>query len=223
MSVSATDLDFSKAIPCISAAQKFVLPVPAFEGGGEPLVFPAGHPKAGEPIVDWRGVAVGERGLVFHNDKDRVVQAARGDGEAIVIINQVDRSQAMALREKIAAIGANPAAFSLEQTHAALNAARQMGLGDQYNSDQGFMKSKLTAVVDFGGWGLFKRDDRDLCHALIMRESGLFAGPAGEPQPFEPGDAIVAQPDGQGGRSYRKIDGEVFLQTYRAPDGSALA
>ena len=70
-----------------------------------------------------------------------------------------------------------------------------------------------------GGYGLFKRDDRDLCQAVVMDKAGDFAGPAGEPQAFAIGDVIVAQPDGKGGNSFRKVDGEVFRQTYTAPNG----
>lgn len=217
--ITAADFDLSKGQPCISAAQKFVIPVPAFKDGGEPLVFPAGHEKAGEPITDWQGKPIGERGLVFYNDTDKVVQAARGDGQAIVIINQVTAAQAKELVEEIKSMGSDPSEFSLAQVKEELGFARALGLGDQYNSDQAFMKAKFTPVDDRGGYGLFKRDDRDLCKAFIMDTVGSFAGPAAEPQPFVPGDVIVAQPDGKGGHSFRKVEGETFKKTYTSPSG----
>jgi hypothetical protein len=34
-------------------AQKFIIPISALEGGGEPLVYPPGNNRAGEPIVDY--------------------------------------------------------------------------------------------------------------------------------------------------------------------------
>lgn len=214
-------LDMSNAKPCISCAQKFIIPIPAYADGGEPLVYPAGENK-GQPIIDWQGKTIGDRGLVFNNDKDGVVQAALGNGQAIVIINQVGREQAAALALRIESLGGDPSSFTIEQTKEVLAHAREIGLGDQYNSDRSFMRSKLTPVSDLGGYGLFKRDDRDLCQAVIMGFSGLFLGPAGEPQPFVPGDAIVAQPDGSGGASFRKVDGHVFSQTYTAENGAAF-
>lgn len=53
-----------------------------------------------------------------------------------------------------------------------------------------------------------------------MDKAGGFAGPAGEPQAFVPGDVIVDQPDGKGGgNSFRKVDAQAFKETYTSPNG----
>jgi hypothetical protein len=63
--------------PVISNAQKFVIPVPAFVQGGEPLVYPQSYEKAGQPILDYTGKPLGDRGLVFFNGKDKSWQAVK--------------------------------------------------------------------------------------------------------------------------------------------------
>ena len=73
------DLRFGPSVstPVISQAQKFILPVPAFDNGGEEPDYPINHELAGEPITDWQGNPVGETGVVFFNAKDQAWQAAR--------------------------------------------------------------------------------------------------------------------------------------------------
>jgi hypothetical protein len=88
-------VDATTATPVISSAQKFIIPVPVLAGGGEPLRYPAGHEKAGAQILDFEGKPIGERGLIFFNDKDNTVQAVAGDGEGVVIINEVTLEQAV--------------------------------------------------------------------------------------------------------------------------------
>ena len=83
----------------ISSAQKFIIPVPAFVQGGEPLVYPQGYEKAGQPILDYTGKPVGDRGLVFFNGKDKSWQAVKGDGEGVIIINEVTQEQARKLKK----------------------------------------------------------------------------------------------------------------------------
>src|SRR5262245_37627986 len=87
-------LDDTSGTAVISSAQKFIIPVPAFGSTGEPLRYPASHEKAGQPIVDFEGKRIGERGLVFFNDKDKTVQAVAGDGDGVIIINEVTEQQA---------------------------------------------------------------------------------------------------------------------------------
>jgi len=213
----------AKKIDCISAAQKFVLPIPKYKEGGEPLVFPAGHQKQGQQITDWEGKAVGDSGVVFFNGVDKVVQAVPATGQGIVIMNQVTKKQADMLMEKIDSIGGDPEQFDLDKTKQVLSYARDIGIIDQYNSDREFMAAKFTPVSARGSVGLFKRDDRDLCQATIMDAYGEFTGPAGEPQKFVPGDVALAQSDGKGGTIYAKIDMKAFEATYTKPDGSKIS
>ena len=212
------DLTNFKAVACISAAQKYIIDAPT--KNTEPLVFPQAHPKAGSPITDYQGNPVGDSGIVFFNYKDNVVQAV---ADGIIIINQVSAAQAAVLDGEIAKIGGNPKEFTLAQTKQVLAKAAELGLGDQYNSDYKFKKDNLTPIGLDKGFGLFKRDARDLCEAYVMTGSGSFHGDkVGEPQAFIAGDVILRQPDGKGGSTERKIDGKVFQETYTHPDGSAI-
>ena len=105
--VRAADLktgqDSSTAV--ISNAQKFIIPVPAFKDGGEPLIYPKNQPKAGQTITDYQGKPIGKNGIVFFNFKDQSVQAAAGDGKGVIIINEVTQEQAEKLdKETTAAV-----------------------------------------------------------------------------------------------------------------------
>ena len=43
---------------------------------------------------------MGDRGLVFFNGKDKSWQAVKGDGEGVIIINEVTQEQAKKLYQK---------------------------------------------------------------------------------------------------------------------------
>ncbi|OJX15217.1 MAG: hypothetical protein BGO82_11050 [Devosia sp. 67-54] len=171
------------------------------------------------PIVDWQGNAIGQSGVVFYNGKDRAVQAARGDGSGVIIMNEVNDQQAKKLTSFIEQLAGTPEALSLAQIKAVLEMARGLGLEDTYNSDRGFVQSKMSPVGDLGadGFGLHKRDDRDICPAIRLTGEGTFAGPAATPQQFRDGAVIVRQGD-----NYRLIQSDVFERTYRHSDNSAV-
>jgi hypothetical protein len=97
-------IDFSEARPVISAAQKFVIPVAAFDDA-DPLVYPGGTEKAGEPISDWRGNVVGTKRIIFFSEIDKCYQAAPSDGQSVIIIDEVTAEQARNLREFIRELG----------------------------------------------------------------------------------------------------------------------
>ena len=101
---SKHNVDFSAAKPVVSAAQKFVIPVAAFDDA-DPLVYPGGTEKAGQPITDWQGNPVGAKGLVFFNQTDQCYQAAPSDGRSVIIINEVTAEQALDLREFVRGLG----------------------------------------------------------------------------------------------------------------------
>jgi len=218
-SIAAEDLDFSnESLKVISSAQKYIIPVPALPGGGEPLVYPEGHEKAGQQIADWQGNPIGDRGIVFFNGKDKSVQAVPGDGNGVIIINQVDEKQAAKLGLKMKLCGEPVTADKLKSL---LGFAREnMGLGDMYNSDRGFVAAKMTSAGPAGpnGAGLFKRDDRDICLAVRLEGKGEFQGPAATPQVFDDGAVIVKQ-----GNDVRLVQPQIFLETYRNADGTQLA
>ncbi len=231
--VTHSQFDFDKGSEVVSGAQKFIIPVPNFEnGGGEDLVYPNGAKNkegqdiGGQPIADWQGKPIGgpgEKGVVFFNHKDQSWQAVKADGEGVVILNQVTEEQAAKLQEKI---GKNPAKLNLQEFKGALEFAHSdLGVGDMYNSDRSFIKSKMnpleTSDTGVPQFGLFRRDDRDVCHAVYVEGSGEFQGPAATPQKFEDGAVLIRQPNGKE-FSYRLIQPDAFQETYKNKDGSAI-
>ncbi|MBN9304825.1 MULTISPECIES: hypothetical protein [unclassified Devosia] len=222
--ITIEELYFADAVKVISSAQKYIIPIPELSDG-EPLIYPGGSRGKdgslveGMPIVDWQGNAIGQSGVVFYNGKDRAVQAARGDGSGVIIMNEVNDQQAKKLTSFIEQLAGTPEALSLAQIKAVLEMARGLGLEDTYNSDRGFVQSKMSPVGDLGadGFGLHKRDDRDICPAIRLTGEGTFAGPAATPQQFRDGAVIVRQGD-----NYRLIQSDVFERTYRHSDNSAV-
>jgi hypothetical protein len=66
-------------------------------------------------------------------------------------------------------------------------------------------------------YGLKKRDDRDVCHAVYIPRRFSFEGPAASPQVFENGGVIVEQ-EGE----FRGVQPEVFVRTYWLLDGRPI-
>jgi hypothetical protein len=223
--ISAGQLDFARAAPVVSNAQKFILPVPRFSDGGEPLVYPAGAKDkdgadiSGQAIKDWQGKPIGDKGVVFFNHKDKSWQAVKSDGEGVVIMNQVTEQQAKKLMAKV---GGDPGKLTLAQFKEVLSyAAGSAGLGDMYNSDRSFIKNKMNAMeksnTGVAQFGLHRRDDKDVCHALFIPGRGEFQGPAATPQKFENGAVILKQ-----GADVRLIQPDAFAQTYTQKNGSPV-
>ena len=118
----------------ISSAQKFIIPVPALGDSGEPLLYPEGDEKSGKSIVDYEGKPIGERGLVFFNAKDKSWQAVAGDGQGVIIVNEVTKEQGDRLDEKIRSFQADPNKLTLTQLKQVLDFARdELELGDMYS------------------------------------------------------------------------------------------
>ena len=228
--VSPDDLRFDppNSTAVISSAQKFIIPVPKLNAGGEPLVYPPGHEKAGQPILDYEVKQIGDKGLVFLNAKDQTWQAVAGDGEGVIIINEVSQEQAAQLDRKVKELNQDPNQLTLPQLKQVLDYAwNDLKLNDMYNSDRAFVKSKMTPVAVEGSdgagasaeaYGLKKRDDRDLCQAIYIPGKFTFEGPAVTPQVFENGGVIVKQ-----GKDFRGVQPDIFMRTYRLQSGQPIA
>ncbi|APR96369.1 hypothetical protein PATSB16_30310 [Pandoraea thiooxydans] len=224
MDVQPEYLDMSRAVPVISTAQKFILPIPPL-ADGEPLVYPAGAIDAngtsleGQPILDWQGNSLGETGVVFYNAKDQSLQAVPGDGSGVIIFNEVTEAQAAALSAAVTDLAGTPAALNHAQVMAVLDVAASLGLTDCYNSDVGFIRSNMTPMGDLGAdcFGLYKRDDRDTCWAVRLVGRGTFKGPAASPQRFGSGAVIVRQ-----GNEYRLVQPAEFGRTYCHSDATPI-
>jgi hypothetical protein len=224
--LSQDHIDFSHARPVISAAQKFVLPVAAF-ADADPLVYPGGTEKAGQPITDWQGKPVGAKGIVFFNAIDKCYQAAPADGRSVIIINEVTAEKARDLREFLHALGQpveQLSKASLERVIA--HAQKNLGLVDIYNSTDDFIRAKMTPVdaAEAGPrpWGWRKRDDRDICQAVFVKGPGRYEGPGVTPQQIPPRGAFVVRQEVGGHSNDRMVDAEVMLRTYLNADGTRL-
>jgi hypothetical protein len=223
--VKASDLKTGKgySTSVISSAQKFVIPVPAFADGGELLEYPEGHPKEGQPILDYQGKPIGKSGIVFFNFKDQSVQAASADGRSVIIINEVSFEQARNLDAEVMQLGKKLENLTLQETKKILDFARdQLHLGDMYNSTRSFIDQNMTPVevegiVSSKFYGLMKRDDRDINEAIYITGRFIFDGPAVTPQKFEDGGVIVVQ-RGQ----MRGVQTDVFERTYLLANGQVI-
>ena len=213
----------------ISNAQKFIIPVPAFVQGGEPLVYPQSYEKAGQPILDYTGKPVGDRGLVFFNGKDKSWQAVKGDGEGVIIINEVTREQAKKLYQKVQELKPDPNNLTLDELKQVLSfAQQQLGLIDMYNSSRAFVHEKMTPVIagevpkvngnEGKAYGFVKRDDRDVNQAIYIPGEFVFEGPAASPQEFKDGGVIVEQ-----GGKMRGVQPDIFVRTYKLSDGRSIS
>lgn len=227
--VKPTDLktgpEFST--PVISNAQKFIIPVPAFKDNGEHLVYPKNHQKAGQPILDYEGKPIGNKGIVFFNFKDQSLQSAPDDGEAVIIVNEVNREQALKLEQEIEKIKSEPESLSLKELKQIIAYAHdQLNLTDMYNSTHSFVKKNMTAVVSEetskkrkvnAVYGLKKRDNRDINQAFYIPGEFVFEGPSATPQKFENGGVILEH-----GGEMRGIQPDIFMRTYQLADGTRI-
>jgi hypothetical protein len=130
----------------------------------------------------------------------------------VIIINEVTQEQAGRLDRQIRGLSPDPARLTLAQLKQVLAYAHEeLGLGDMYNSDRAFIAENMTpATADAAGasriegYGLMKRDARDLCYAIYVPGRFVFDGPAASPQVFGDGGVIVRQGD-----EYRGVQPEV--------------
>lgn len=219
--IKAGDIDFFKATPVISAAQKFVVPVPEFPDGGEPLVYPEGHEHAGEPVLAWDNKPIGEKGVVFWNAKDSCWQGAADDGTHVVIINQVSESQADLLYDKFYALG-GAERITRENFKEFLAYAASIGLEDAYQSDAEYVRANMTPVktnalsFEYAGvtMGFVKRDDRAIALAYYRQGPFMFINAEGVSQEMPNGGVIV-----QLGTAIHAVQPDIFEQTYRIAKG----
>jgi hypothetical protein len=223
--LSRRNVDFFEAKPVISAAQKFIIPVAALDDA-YPLIYPSGTKNAGQPIVDWQGKPVGDKGIIFFNEIDKCYQAASANGRSVIIINEVTSNQARTLEEFISNLHNRIDSLSKSSLESLLEYARsQLGLADIYNSTDDFILSKMQSVdgarATEGGRpsGWMRRKDLDICLAVFVKGPARFKGPAATPQEIPIHGAFIVRQ----GSDYRMVDVAVMLRTYMNPDCSPLS
>lgn len=132
-------LDFSKSASYVNRTERFVLPIPALENGGEPLVYPEGTENAGQAIKALED-GTPERGVVFRNGEDSVWQVVRGNGKEALLITGVNAENAALLTAKLDEIKAGKTELNIEDIREFLAYGRdELGLIDRQNK-------KLEAV-----------------------------------------------------------------------------
>jgi hypothetical protein len=217
--ITADQIDFGPktSTPVVSDTLRFVIPVPAFEGGGEPLV----PPKGSEPFTDWEGKPITGRGVVFYNPDDRCYQAAHGDGDEVVIFGLISQREAKRLAAEAEQLAADPNKLTLAQFKTLLRfAAEDVGQIAIYNTARSAVDSTMVrAGPDTGipDYGLYRRSGEDLCDAVFVPGEGVFEGPAATPQAFKDGAVIIRQ-----GEDIHLVQPTSFEATYKHPDGSPI-
>lgn len=223
-----------KSTAVISDAYKFVIPVPDLGEAAEPLIYPAGHERAGQPILDYKNQPVGDWGIVFFNEKDQSYQAVPADGEGVIIVNEVSPEQAEKIDRKVRSLTGELTQLSSAHIKEILKyAQRDLELGDTYNSDKTYVKTKLTTVLEENTqpqklsqpsqqteetcYGFRKRDSQDIYQAVFVPGQFRIEGPAVTFQIFTKGGVIIKQ-----GKTTRGIQPEVFVRTYRLASGQPI-
>jgi hypothetical protein len=218
--ITADQIDFGPraSTPVVSDTLRFVIPVPAFADGGEPLLPPEGS----GPFLDWEGNPITGRGVVFYNPDDRCYQAAQGNGKEVVIFGLITAPEAKKLATETRKMAADPNDLTLVQFKALLQfAAEDLGQIAIYNSTRVSVESAMTRVgpdTGIADYGLFHRSGQDLCDAVFVPGDGVFQGPAATPQQFEDGAVIIRQGD-----DVHLVQTTSFEATYKHPDGSAIS
>ncbi|MGB7086954.1 MAG: hypothetical protein WBD47_15450 [Phormidesmis sp.] len=237
---SITDFSFEpeNSTPVISAAYKFVIPVPALGESAEPLVYPKDHPKARQPILDYQGEPIGDRGIVFFNEKDQAYQAAPADGTGVIMINEVSVEQAAQLEKKVHSLAENVEGITFEQLKKLLDYARlELGLGDIYNSTRTYVAQNLTSPIpkaqrqdqtasqtkenlesiSESSYGLKQRNKKDIYRAIYIPGEFLLEGATATAQVFKNGGVILEQQGERWG-----IQPNTFVNTYRLENGDPI-
>jgi hypothetical protein len=217
--ITADQIDFGPkaSTPVVSDTLRFVIPVPAFEGGGEALA----PPEGAEPFLDSAGKPITGHGVVFYNPDDRCYQAAHGDGSEVVIFGLITRHEANQLAAETAKSASDPNRLTLPQFKALLDfAAHDLGQIAIYNSARSSVESTMvragpdTGIADYG---LYRRSRQDLCEAVFVPGDGVFQGPAATPQAFTDGAVIIRQGD-----EVHLVQTTSFEATYKHPDGRSI-
>ncbi len=204
-------VNFESGLKVVNRTTRFVIPVPELPDGGEPMVYPEGAERAGEPVKKLED-GTPERGIVFFNGKDQAWQAARGNGKEAILVNDVSREQAEALMTRLNGLG-GPRKISLEGIKTLLAYARnELGITDFYDKKMAGVAADMVPVDE--SLPLYMIVTKPTVHsAVYIREGFTFDGPV--PQVYPSGAVLVSD-----GRYSWGIDAGVFQRNFKAIDGT---
>ncbi len=205
----------SQGIPVKLAARSFIIPIP--EGVGEFMTYPedvGAEPqfKKGMPVINKKGESKGH-GIVFRNYADRTVQAARGDGKEMIIINGITEEQGKQLAAFYQVIAPDPEKAGVARIRQVLAFAHnKLGIDDFFNGDRdkipAFEKSQPHPTNP--DCGVFIRRSDEIRRAVLGNGQGQYQGPAASPQQFS-GNVIAVGND----RHIWMVQADAFLNTHR--------
>ncbi len=200
--------------------KKFIIPVPRFMDGGEPLVYPIGHEKSGSPIVDWKGDPIGQEGIVFMNGVDSSVQAAPSDGRSVIIVNNVTEEFLTIFSDIFSRYGTSIHNFSFAQFKSLIGEIYTYGAIDMYNSDVDYVSNAgMEAIHTFDtNLGLFMFSKKRVFGCMVKAAFGEFDGPT--VQRFRDNAIIVW--DDEEGTEMRLIQSSTFENTYMNENGTRI-
>jgi peptidoglycan hydrolase-like protein with peptidoglycan-binding domain len=225
--VTTSQINFTSGVPVIAATHKcFVVPVPAFSGGGEPLVYPGGEPNAGQPILNSQGDPIGTKGIVFWNAMRDIWQGAPGDGTTAIVMNEVDETAASSLYDLYLTLG-NPEQVPLEGLRFFLNFSTiWYSAGDIYVSARSYVRENMspvdagTYIIDAYGetFGHLKVDAEDSGRSVYISDPFKFQGPVATAKSFQHGGVLLSHSDDD----VRAFEPEDFKEKYLLADGSKI-
>lgn len=176
--------------PARSRAQKWVFLIPGLAGPGlAPPGWPPGSGRSGP--MDLGPAWSGSPAVSFWNGADGVAQAAAADGTGAMMANAPGEEAAGALDELARGIWEShaPGVLDIWRLRAA---GSELGIEDWVSTDRIFVGEHLAPQGEPKPWGgLMRRRPQKLCELWILKGSGMFCGPAAQPQPFSEGDAVV--------------------------------
>lgn len=193
--------DLKFGLPVVNRTKRFVVFIPALLHGGEALVFPRTSPNAGQPIKSGHGI-------VFYNSVDSAWQAAQGNGEDCIIINDINAEQADLLLHKYQTLLEQNKQLNLQSIKALLTYAQnELRIIDFYNKRAESVRRDMR-IIDENNPFFMEVSKPEQHKALYIPHSFCFDGPV--MQVYPNGAIMVAD--------YKRCWGvgtEVFLRGYK--------
>lgn len=193
--------DIEHGIKVVNRTKRFILFVPALLHGGEALIFPSQSRYSGQQIKQGRGI-------VFYNGVDSAWQAAIGNGEDCIIINDITTSQASLLLEKYHALLGQNKNLNLQSIKTLLAYAKQeLNIIDFYNKRASSVL-RDTKIIDENNPFFMEVTKQEVHKALCIPHGFIFDGPV--QQVYPQGAVMVSDKKRCWG-----VGTDVFLRGYR--------
>ena len=179
-------------------------------------------------VLNYKNEPTGiNKGIIFHNGVDKTDQLVEANGNGIMIINNVKDSQAIVLTELTKDLDKLDGKEYIKALKALVEQCNSIGLIDKYNSTVKYMETNLRKSPDSN---TYVRTN-DAMIGFIAKETMIIEGANGT-SIFDPnskqniigqkvnvGDILLETKEGD----FRKIDREVFKETYLNMDGNKFS